>query len=200
LFVIDVSEPRSPTIRGELKIPGFSTSMHMLDDDHILSMGYDTDDQGSFAWFTGILLQIMDVSDPENPELTYREVIGARGSTSDTATNHLAFNFFAARDLLAVPMVICEGTEGGGNYGDEMTFSGLMVYQVTAAGGFSYVGGVPHEQDGTVSYNNWWTRSNSLVKRSVFMDDFVFSVTLEEINVSGLADLGNPVANISLVE
>jgi uncharacterized secreted protein with C-terminal beta-propeller domain len=118
LFVIDVSEPRSPTIRGELKIPGFSTSMHMLDDDHILSMGYDADDQGSFAWFTGILLQIMDVSDPENPELTYREVIGARGSTSDTATNHLAFNFFAARDLLAVPMVICEGTEGGGNYGE----------------------------------------------------------------------------------
>lgn len=200
LFVIDLSKPRNPIIRGELKIPGFSTYMHMLDDNHILSMGYDADDQGSFAWFTGILLQIIDVTNPEDPTLAFREVIGSRGSTSDAATNHLAFNFFPPRDLLAIPMVICEDTGGGGSYGDTMTFSGLMVYHVTAKGGFSFIDGVPHDQVENIRCNNWWTRSNSQVKRSVFMDDFVFSITLEEINVAHLENLANPVANVSLTE
>ena len=31
------------------------------------------------AWFQGIALQIMDVSDPDAPSLTHKEVIGTRG-------------------------------------------------------------------------------------------------------------------------
>ena len=69
--------------------------MHMLDDDHLLSIGYDADYQGDFAWFTGIMLQVFDVSDARDPRLVHKEVIGSRGSTSDAATNHLAFNYYA---------------------------------------------------------------------------------------------------------
>jgi hypothetical protein len=199
LFVLELAAPEAPAIRGELKIPGFSTYMHLLDHDHLLSIGYDADDQGSFAWFTGILLQIFGVSDPENPLLLHREVIGSRGSTSDAVTDHLAFNYFRARGLLAVPMVVCEGQEGGGRFGDRMTFSGLMVYEVDPAAGFQYRGGVPHEVESS-RYNcsNWWTRPNSHVKRSVFLEDYVFSVALERVNVSHLADLEHPVASIGL--
>ena len=56
LFVFDLSDPHKPAIAGELKIPGFSTYMHRLDDDHLLTIGYDADDQGRFAWFQGIML------------------------------------------------------------------------------------------------------------------------------------------------
>ena len=127
---------------AELKIPGFSTYMHMMDDEHLLTIGYDADDQGSFAWFTGVMLQIFDVSDPKNPRLTHKDVIGTRGSSSEALTNHLAFNYFAPKDLLALPMTICEGSSGGGSYGTTMTFSGLMVFDVTAASGFSLRGKV----------------------------------------------------------
>jgi len=147
LFVFDLSEPRKPTIAGELKIPGFSTYMHRLDDNHLLTIGYDADDQGRFAWFQGIMLQIFDVSDMKNPLLAHKEVIGTRGSTSEAATNHLAFNYFGSKGLLAIPMTICEKDEQlgyGGSYGDFMTFSGFLVYKINAETGFELVGGVPH--------------------------------------------------------
>jgi uncharacterized secreted protein with C-terminal beta-propeller domain len=204
LFVFDLSNPYKPEIAGELKIPGFSTYMHRMDADHLLTIGYDSEDYGSYALFQGIILQIFDVSDMSNPTLTHKEVIGTRGSTSDAATNHLAFNFFRPKELLAIPMVICEGG-GGSSYGSMMTFSGLMVYKVTASEGFDYLGGVAHEEAETEdtyrsACSNWWTNSDSKVKRSVFMDDYVFSVTEDEIRVNLVSELGTDIAVVNLAE
>jgi hypothetical protein len=233
LFVFDLSEPHNPTIAGELKIPGFSTYMHRLDDNHLLTIGYDADDQGSFAWFQGIMLQIFDVSDMTNPMLSHKEIIGTRGSTSEAATNHLAFNYFGSKGLLAIPMTICDSgqneEEQGGRYGDLMTFSGLLVYQVNAETGFDLVGGVPHiapemhngdNLRGRMSRtspappsilpstsdkygnfcNNWWTQSNSYVKRSIFMDDYVFSITEDTIKANHLSALGKDIAVVHFEE
>ncbi len=202
LFVLDLSNPQAPNIKGELKIPGFSTYMQMMDDSHILSIGYDADDQGNFAWFQGIQLQIMDVSDLANPKLVHKEIIGTRGSTSDAATNHFAFNYFKKKDLLAIPMTICEGGSGG-SYGDLMSFSGLMVYKVTTQNGFQLLGKLAHEEQETQdnywgACGNWWTQSNSKVKRSIFMDDYVYSVAMDKINISALSNIENPVASITL--
>jgi hypothetical protein len=202
LFVFDLSVPELPAIRGELKIPGYSTYMHLMDETHVLAIGFDSDEQGDFAWFQGILLQIFDVSVLEDPLLVHREVIGTRGTSSDAATNHLAFNFFRPRSLLALPMVICEGGSGG-QYGDRMTFNGLLVYRVDLENGFESLGGVPHatpetEGEVRVSCRNWWTRQNSQVKRSIFMEDFVYSVALDRINISQLEDLEHPLASILL--
>jgi len=202
LFVFDLSDPTAPRVEGELHIPGFSTYMHFLDSNHLLSIGFDADDQGSFAWFTGILLQIFDVGDPTNPRLLHREVIGSRGSTSDATGDHLAFNYFAARGLLAVPVGICEESSGGGDYGDVMTFNGLLVYRADADTGFTPLGGVDHRQvdesAGSYSCGNWWTNPNSQVKRSVFMEDYVYSFSQERMKVSALADLSSDLVSLEL--
>lgn len=209
LFVLDLSDPSEPVIKGELKIPGFSTYMHLLDESHLLTIGYDADDQGSFAWFQGVQLQIIDVSDLTNPLLVHKKVIGTRGSTSEAATNHLAFNYFPERSLLAIPMTICDGSGTGGTYGDLMTFSGLLVYNVTIEDGFRRVGGVPHKEPETeTTYsgacNNWWTDSNSIIQRSVFMgdesEDFVYSIAFDSIDVASLEDLENPLIKVNLVD
>lgn len=203
LFTLDFSKPEAPKVRGELKIPGFSTYMHMIDEGHVLSIGYDADDQGDFAFFQGIMLQIFDVTDLDDPKLTHKEVIGTRGSTSDAATNHLAFNYFAQRGLLGLPMVICEGGSGG-NFGDTMTFSGLLVYKVDVAEGFTSVGGLAHPLPDASSdpyyagCSSWWTQSSSYVKRSVFLEDYVYSVSEDEIRVAHVSDLASPSAVVSL--
>ncbi len=203
LFVFNLSDPYNPVVSGELKIPGFSTYMHRMDEEHLLTIGYDAEDMGSYALFQGIMLQIFDVSDMNNPLLTHKEIIGTRGSSSDAATNHLAFNFFKPRELLAIPMVICEEQGGSsGSYGSVMIFSGLMVYKVTQETGFEYLGGVPHELEAGDSYRNgcysWWTDSNSLVKRSIFMDDYVFSITDDEIKIHLVSKLGTDISVIRL--
>jgi hypothetical protein len=198
LFVIDLARPAYPRVLAELKIPGFSTYMHMMDETHLLTIGYDADDQGSFAWFTGIMLQIFDVSDPQNPLLAHKEVIGTRGSSSAALNNHLAFNYFAPKNLLALPMTVCEGSSGGGSYGTQMTFSGLMVYDVTAGAGFTLRGKVPHPTGSDITCSNWWTNAESQVERSIIMDDYVFSVSRELIKVNSLNDLATDLASLQI--
>jgi hypothetical protein len=203
LYVFDLRDATAPRVLGELKIPGFSTYMHMMDDTHLLTIGYDADDQGSFAWFQGVLLQIFDVTNPTDPQLTHKEVIGTRGSSSEALTNHLAFNYFAPKNLLSFPITVCEGGSGG-SYGTNMTFSGLMVYDVTAQAGFSLKGKVAHPTDPTTGgydssgCTNWWTQASSKVKRSIIMDDYVFSVSDSLIKVSSLNALSTDLAAIPI--
>ncbi|GMU61136.1 MAG: hypothetical protein AMXMBFR34_28990 [Myxococcaceae bacterium] len=200
LFVIDLADPKAPFIAGELKIPGFSTYMHMIDDTHLLAMGLDAEDHGSFAYFQGVLLQIFDVSDPKNPTMTARHVIGTRGSSSEALTNHLAFNYFAPKKMLAVPMTVCEDSGGGGSYGQKLTFGGLMLFDIDVTSGIDYRGGVPHaapaESQGAC--NTWWTNAHSQVKRSVFMDDYVFSVAEDLVQVAPLSQLATPIVSLPL--
>ncbi|MFO0556152.1 MAG: beta-propeller domain-containing protein [Polyangiaceae bacterium] len=195
LFVVDLYQPNAPAILGELKIPGFSTYLHRLDAGHLLSIGFDADDHGSFAYFNGVILQLFDVTSPTDPKLLFKEKIGSRGSSSEAATNHLAFNYFAEKHLLALPMTICEGG-GDGQYGDKLTFSGLVVYDVSLDG-FKKLGGVAHSKEG-VSCQTWWSNASSAVQRSVFVDDLVYSIAGDRAKVQRMGKLGVDVADLSL--
>ena len=64
LFVIDLTDPKAPKIKGELKIPGFSTYLHPVGDNLVLGVGVDGDENGQNG---GMKVSLFDVSDPENP-------------------------------------------------------------------------------------------------------------------------------------
>jgi hypothetical protein len=196
LFVLDLRDPAAPAVLGELQIPGFSTYLHRIDPTHLLSIGFDANDHGSFAFFDGVILQIFDVTRPTEPVLLHREKIGTRGSSSEAATDHLAFNYFADRNLLAIPITVCEGG-GDGTFGDRLAFSGLLVYDVTAAHGFRRLGGVDHGTRGA-SCSTWWSAATSHVKRSIFMDDLVFSIATDRMKVQRMDRLGVDVSDIAL--
>ncbi len=196
LFVLDLFQPTQPAILGELKIPGFSTYIHRIDPEHLLSIGFDANDHGSFATFDGVILQLFDVKNPTDPKLLHKEKIGTRGSSSEAATDHLAFNWFADQGLLAVPMTICEGG-GDGRNGDQLAFSGLLVYDVDVETGFKRLGGVDHGTRGA-SCATWWSNANSAVKRSVFLDDLVYSIAPERVKVQRMATLGVDLADLPM--
>ena len=194
LFVLDLSHPDAPRVRGELKIPGYSTYMHMIDDAHILSIGLD-------EWSQNVQLQILDVSDIANPALLHKEVISSDVSASAAVTDHLAFNYFKSLNQLAIPMVVCGQSSVNSTPEASMSFNGLMVYDISVADGFNYVGGIPYEaatvDDGAADICRYWrSTGKSSVKRSVFMDDFVYAIASDQISVSNLADLEHPVSRI----
>jgi len=196
LFVFDLTEPAAPKQLGELKIPGFSTYMHPIDHDHLLAIGFDADDHGSFAYFDGIQLQIFDVSELSNPKLLHKTIIGTRGSASEALTNHLAFNYFPQKGMLALPMSVCEGGDDG-KYGDKLTFSGLMVFDVSLETGIKEHGRMPFVDTASVSSSfaagqtcsTWWASSTSDVKRSIFMDDYAIGISDTLYQVAPLATL-----------
>jgi hypothetical protein len=99
LFVIDLADPRNPRITGELKIPGFSSYLHPMEEGRLFGIG-----QGD-AWNTG-KLSLFDVSDPAAPaELDAVTLGGPDGWTSsEAAWDHHAFAWFATHGLLAVPV------------------------------------------------------------------------------------------------
>ena len=79
-FVIDLSNPESPRMSGELKIPGFSSYLHPLGEKLILGIGKE----GS-----SVKLSLFDVSDPKNPVEVDRYILNE--FWSEVISNHRAF-------------------------------------------------------------------------------------------------------------
>jgi uncharacterized secreted protein with C-terminal beta-propeller domain len=202
LFVFDLTDATKPKLMGELQIPGFSTYMQRLDANHLLAIGFNADDMGSFAWFNGIQIQIFDVTDLANPILAWKKVIGTRGSSSEALTNHLAFNYFAPKKMLALPITVCEGG-GNGSYATNMTFAGLMAFDISLDTGITEHGRLPFVDASTVSptdnCDKWWTDSKSLVKRSIFMDDFVYGLSDTQLRVAGLSTMSSVLQSVPLL-
>ncbi len=63
-YVVDLSDPTSPKVTGELKVPGFSSYLHPVGGKLVLGVGSDADDDGRI---TGAKVSLYDASDPANP-------------------------------------------------------------------------------------------------------------------------------------
>ena len=111
LFTLDLADPANPTIVGELKVPGFSTYLVPMDQDHVLAVGQYIPENG-FFFGQGVQLSIFDVSDFANPQLAHTVVIGEGGSAwSEALHNPKAFTYFAEEGLVALPITIYEAFE-----------------------------------------------------------------------------------------
>ena len=66
LYTIDMSDASNPTKAGELEINGFSSYIHPVDENFILTLGRDATDGGQVA---GFIVQLFDVSDFSSPSL-----------------------------------------------------------------------------------------------------------------------------------
>lgn len=71
LFVIDLSDPNSPTVLGEVKIDGFSTMLVPVDENTLLGVGVYTEDSKNTAMQVenGTKLVLFDVSDKLHPKV-----------------------------------------------------------------------------------------------------------------------------------
>lgn len=65
LFVIDLKDPESPEVLGELKIPGFSNYLHPVTEKYLLGIGVNGDEKGAG---NGMKISLFDVSDKKNPK------------------------------------------------------------------------------------------------------------------------------------
>lgn len=99
LYVLDLSDPASPAVTGELKIPGFSTYLHPLGDGLLAGIGQQADERGRTQ---GTKVSLFDVSDPASPEEL--DVIVFPNGYSEAEWDHRAFLYWAETGLLAIPL------------------------------------------------------------------------------------------------
>ena len=100
LYTLDMSNPKEPKVVGELSIPGFSTYLHIVDENRVLSIGRDADENGAQL---GLQFQLFDISDFSNPILADKIQIGNEYSYSEAEYNHKAFTYRSSDLMFGVP-------------------------------------------------------------------------------------------------
>ncbi|HOF96316.1 MAG TPA: beta-propeller domain-containing protein [Methanoculleus sp.] len=189
LFVIDLSDPKHPGILGELKIPGYSDYLHPYDADHIIGIGKETDENGwGGVSVAGLKIALFDVSNVNKPIQVDAVVIGEAGTDSAALHDHKAFLFAKEKGLLVVPVseivrVENPASKYPGSYGTA-TWQGAYVYRVSPASGFTLEGKVTHAEKGPYPI---WDASDA-VRRSLYMDDTLYTVSARSIVMTGLGD------------
>jgi hypothetical protein len=89
LYVLDLRNPRQPTLAGELEIPGFSAYLHPVGDGLLLGIGFDGTEAGQLPYAAASLF---DVRDPAHP--TRLDVQTFRSGGPMTANDHHAFTWW----------------------------------------------------------------------------------------------------------
>jgi hypothetical protein len=93
LWIVDLTDPANPAIKGELEVPGWSNYLHPLGD-RLLAMGVE----GGRA-----ALSLFDVKDAANPALLSKAFLGSGWSWSEANGDEKALAVFPAAGLVLVP-------------------------------------------------------------------------------------------------
>ncbi|MBU4481504.1 beta-propeller domain-containing protein, partial [Patescibacteria group bacterium] len=96
-YILDLSNPKNPIMAGELKIPGFSSYLHPLDQTHILGIGME----GS-----QVKISLFDVSNKNNPIELDKYILDEYWS--EVANNYHAFLLDEKHKIFFLP-----GSKGG---------------------------------------------------------------------------------------
>jgi uncharacterized secreted protein with C-terminal beta-propeller domain len=193
LFVIDLSDPANPEVLGELEIPGYSDYLHPYDETHIIGVGKDTADMGSFAWYQGVKIALFDVSDPENPMEISKYVIGDRGTDSYALYDHRAFLFSRSKNLLVIPVQLAEIDEEDYPEGvppdayGEYVWQGAYVFDISLTDGLVLKGGITHSEGGFQP--EWYWYDSCFVKRSLYINNVLYTISDNLVKMNDLNDL-----------
>jgi uncharacterized secreted protein with C-terminal beta-propeller domain len=192
LYVVDLSAPAKPRVRGELELRGYSAYIHPLGGGLLLGVGQDATTEGRTL---GTLASLFDVSDPEHPERLDSFTLGQ--TRSDVEYDHHAFLWWPRTQLAVLPVQ---------TYFDR-PFLGAVGLRVRRAG-IAEVGRVVHPaQPGAERAGS----PGAPISRALVVGDTLYTVSAAGVKGSSLAtfadrgfarlpsgDLGGPLPAPSL--
>jgi hypothetical protein len=131
LYVLDLADPRAPSVVGELKVPGYSAYLHPVGDGLLLGIGQSDDDEDGLA--DGSQVSLFDVSDPARPMRTAHVKLGERGSLAGVESDHRTFTWWPEPARAVLTMT---------NWEDPSRFHGAVVLDPVA--GLREIGRLEH--------------------------------------------------------
>jgi uncharacterized secreted protein with C-terminal beta-propeller domain len=175
-FVIDVENATNPRILGWLKIPGFTRYLHPFDTDHVIGLGVDGNN---------VKISIFNVSNVSAPETLSEYKVSGDWSYSTALEDHKAFLFDQDKQLLAIPVQISD-------YYRSSQWQGLYVFDISVTSGLDLKGTITHQESGAYGWD-----TNYYVKRSLYIENVLYTMSDKEIKLNNLEDLG-PIKEIPL--
>lgn len=172
-FAIDLSNPKSPKMLGELKIPGFSRYLHPYDENIIIGIGRDATETGRQQ---GIKISLFDVSDVSNPKEIAKFVSDDRYSGSAAEWEHKAFLFSKEKELLVIPIYNYDWQTPSNNY------NGALVFNIKR-NDISLRGLIDHSK-GSEQYEQG-------VERSLYINELLYTKSPTLLRINEILDLGS---------
>lgn len=167
-YVIDLSDPFSPSILGYLKIPGYSSYLHPLDENHIIGLGKEGNN---------LKLSLFNVENVGAPKEVAKFGLDYAYSDSEALYDPKAFLFNAGRQILAIPVGWTE------DFGAWKYFQGAFVFNVSIQDGFVLRGIIVHQSDMTQSY---WSLT---VRRILYIENALYTVSNDQVRISDFGTL-----------
>ncbi|MEI6342997.1 MAG: beta-propeller domain-containing protein [Verrucomicrobiota bacterium] len=129
LWVIDLSDPRNPAIKGELQIPGYSSYLEPIGNDRLMAVGVEQ---------SRATVALFDVQDAAKPRQLSKVYLGTGWSWSEANSDEKAFKYLPTLGMALVPW---QGTEGNAwtqgmqivdVAGDKLVKRGLVQHSMAA--------------------------------------------------------------------
>ena len=172
LWVIDLSDPTQPSIKGELIVPGWSTHIEPRGD-RLIALGVDDTD----GW--KVAVSLFDVSDAEKPSLIKRVSFGDENGWSSSSAYGDVKAFTVMDDMNMILLPYTFSSHADGKYRTESRLQ-LIDYS-----------------DTNLAVRGWVSQKGSVLRSRSFQDR-LFSVSDNEIQVINAANRDKPVVTASL--
>jgi uncharacterized secreted protein with C-terminal beta-propeller domain len=191
LFAIDLTDPTQPESVGHITLPGFTSYMHLVGANHLLTVGRNTPNGNSGP----TQVSLFDISNLLQP-LRIAEHTFERFSTSEAELDHHAFGYYAEHGLLGMPVarVFIERVDLDGDGYRETRRSvrrdDLAVFSVDVD--------AANPADRLVLETE--IEHGTPVRRSGYIGDKLYSIANDSVKVVDVADLDTLIAELIVVE
>ena len=153
LFIIDLTNPYSPEITGEVKIEGFSTLLYPIDENILLGVGYNTapvEESYIEAERTdGVKLVLFDISNKNEPKIADQKIF--ESAYSPAQEDHKALIINKEKGYFAIPL---ENNFGDSENGEILVFG---------------------EKDGKINIINEFS-TPTVIERCTYIGDFIYGI------------------------
>ncbi|MFZ5643344.1 MAG: beta-propeller domain-containing protein [Bacillota bacterium] len=208
LFVIDLKDPKSPKVLGELKIPGFSDYLHPYDENHIIGVGKEVaavpepqpvpmrpDNIKPMPEIMpplptrqqGVKIALFDVTNPEKPVEISKYVVEQQDSDSEVSRNHKAFLFSRDKNLMALPVsysITAPYDKKNGFMPYYRQWQGMFVFNISRENGIKLKGKIEHPYEGVYEY-----QTTETVRRAAYINEIIYTVSDGKVRLSRIDDL-----------
>lgn len=190
LYVIDLQDPSSPTIVGEILQPGFDTYQHVWGDNRLIGIGYDADENG---FVTGMKISAYNVSSGEEEPLQTYNIFSYDYSSgtswsygfSEALYNHKALLVSVERGYLGFAVQAYEygyvESSGSGGSWYAIYHSYYYLFKIDFANKNPIADPIIIEHP---SSNDYYVG----VDRGLMIDDYVYTLSDQMVITYSLAD------------
>ncbi len=190
LFALDMSDPKSPKVLGQLKVPGFSTYLHPYDANTLIGFGKDAgENEYGNTIAKGLKVSLFDVTDVTAPKELDTYLMGDMGSDSAALYDHKAFLFSYDKNLLVLPVMLRKSTAA--NQWGDISFSGAMVFNLKDKK-IQYTGKIDHSDGGQPANQDYWdgySYYDNSVKRSLYIQNQLYTLSNNYLKINDLGSL-----------